>query len=111
MGSFFRYKELKVLSTSQRAHRSTTISWVAYQKKCGQQVKGGDSAPELCAGETSPGVLHPALEPSAQERHGPVGVDPEEGHKKNDQRNRTPLLGGKAEVIGTVHPAEDSGKT
>jgi len=45
----------------------------------------------LCSGETSPGVLRPALEPSAQERHGPVGVGPEEGHR-NDQRAGTPLL-------------------
>jgi len=56
-----------------------------------QQVKGGDSAPLLRSGETSAGVLHPALETSAQERPGPVGADPEEGHK-NDQRAGTPLL-------------------
>ncbi|KAK4819935.1 hypothetical protein QYF61_015556 [Mycteria americana] len=45
----------------------------------------------LCSGETSPAVLHPALEPSAQKRCGPVGVGPEERHK-NDQRAGTPLL-------------------
>jgi len=43
------------------------------------------------SGETPPGVLSSALEPSAQERQGPVGADPEEGHK-NDQRDGTPLL-------------------
>jgi len=32
----------------------------------------------LCSGATPPGVLCPALEPSAQERHGPVGAGPEE---------------------------------
>jgi len=47
-------------------------------EKCGQQGKGGDSAPLLCSGEISPVVLHPALEPSALEGHGPVGVGPEE---------------------------------
>jgi len=56
------------------------------QKQLGQQGKWGDSALLLCSGETPPGVLCPALEPSAQERHGPVGVGPEEGHK-NDQRD------------------------
>ncbi|KAK4816544.1 hypothetical protein QYF61_017745 [Mycteria americana] len=62
-----------------------------HQKKRGQQVEGGDSAPLLHSGETPPGVLHPALEPSAQETHGSVGVDPEEGHK-NNQWDGTPLL-------------------
>jgi len=60
-----------------------------HQKKWGQQAEGGESL--LCSGETSPGDLHPALEPSAQGRHGPVGVEPEKGHK-NDQRDGTPLL-------------------
>jgi len=44
----------------------------------------------LCSGETPPGVLC-RLEPSAQERHGPVGAGAEEGHK-NDQRAGTLLL-------------------
>jgi len=34
-----------------------------HQEKRGQQVKGDDSAPLLCSGETSPGVLCPPLEP------------------------------------------------
>ncbi|KAK4828047.1 hypothetical protein QYF61_023085 [Mycteria americana] len=62
-----------------------------HQKKGGQQVEGGDSAPLLCSGETPPGALPPALEPSAQERHGPVGAGPDEGHK-NDLRAGAPLL-------------------
>jgi len=49
----------------------------------------GDSDSILPSGKTPFGVLHPALEPPAQER--PVGAGPEEGHK-NDQRNGTPLL-------------------
>jgi len=36
-----------------------------HQKKHGWRV--------LCAGEPSPGVLHPDVESSVQERHGPVG--------------------------------------
>jgi len=62
-----------------------------HQKKCGQQVKGGDSAPLLCSGDTPPAVLRPGLEPSAQERQGPVGAGPEEG-QKGDQRDGTHLL-------------------
>jgi len=45
----------------------------------------------LFSGETPPGVLCPALEPSAQERHGPVGAGSEEDHK-NYQRDGAPLL-------------------
>jgi len=52
-----------------------------HQEKRGQQVKGGDSAPLLWSVETSPQVLHPSLEPPAQERHGPVGAGPEEATK------------------------------
>jgi len=49
-----------------------------HPQQCGQQLKGGDSAPLLRSGETPPGVLCPALEPSAQDRPGAVGADPEE---------------------------------
>jgi len=76
------------------------------QEECGQQGKGGDSSPLLCSGETSPGVLCPALEPSAQERHGPVGEVPEDINK-DDPRAGAPLLCGKAERVGTVQPGEE----
>ncbi|PKU45209.1 hypothetical protein llap_4510 [Limosa lapponica baueri] len=62
-----------------------------HQKKHGQQVKGGHSAPLICSHKTPPGDLLPALESSAQEGHGPVGTGPEEGHK-DDQRAGAPLL-------------------
>ena len=39
----------------------------------------------LCSGEASPGILHPDVESSAQERHGAVGARPEEVHQ-NDLR-------------------------
>ena len=52
-----------------------------HQKKHGQQVERGDSALLLPSGEISPGVLHTGLGPSAQGRHGPVGVGPEEATK------------------------------
>jgi len=54
------------------------------QKQHGQQVEGGDSAPLLRSGETPPGVLRPALEPSAQKRH---GFKVKEGRFRLDVRN------------------------
>jgi len=52
-----------------------------HKKKCGQQVKGGDPAPLLCANETLSGALRPDANSSVQERHGYAEMCPEEGHK------------------------------
>ena len=41
--------------------------------------------------DSPPGVLCPALGPSAQERHGPVGAGPEDGYE-DDKRHGAPLL-------------------
>ena len=80
-----------------------------HHKKCGQHVNGGDSASLLCFYEAPPHpawmVLCPAVEPSAQEGHGAAGAGPKETHK-NDLRDGTHLLWGKAERIGTVQPGE-----
>ena len=67
-----------------------------HQEKHGQQVKGGHSAPLLRSGESPPEVLRPGLEPSAQDRHGPVGAAPEEAtemikgleHVSHEERRR-----------------------
>ena len=77
-----------------------------HQRKSGEQVEGGDPAPLLCSGETSPGVLHPDVEFSVQERCGPVGACPEKGHK-NDPRDGTPPPRGQAERPGAVKPGEE----
>ncbi|KAM6355122.1 uncharacterized protein O3Q21_002210 [Podargus strigoides] len=65
-------------------------SWL-HQRKCGQHVNEGDSAPGLHSGGTLPAIQCAALETHGQERHGPVGGCSEEGHKSG-QMDGTPLL-------------------
>ena len=77
-------------------------------KESGQQVKGGDSAPLLHSGETSPGVLCPALVPSAPQQTWTCWSRSRGGHQ-NDLRDGTPLLWGKAERVGVVQPGEEKG--
>ena len=77
-----------------------------HQEKRGHQIKGRDPPPLLRSGETPPGVLPPAVEPSPQERHRPVGVRPEEGHK-TDLKPGTPLQWGNTERAGAVQPGEE----
>jgi len=88
------------------AHSPEGQPYLGLHQKSGQQVKGGDSAPLLCSGETSPGVLCPALEPPAQEGHEPFGVGPEKGNE-NDQGDGAPLRRGQAERVGALQPGEE----
>jgi len=80
--------------------RKPTVSWAA-SKEVWPAGWGSDRTLLLCADEASPGVLRPDVESSVQERHGPAGVCPEEGHK-NDPRDETRLLWGQAERPGAV---------
>ena len=52
-----------------------------HQKWGSQQDVGGDYFPLLCSCEVPSRALHPGPAPSARDRHGAVGVGPEEGHK------------------------------
>jgi len=73
-------------------HSSESIQYTGlHQNKCSQQREGGDPTPLLCNGDTSPGVLHLDMESSVQQRCGPVGMHPQEGHR-NDPRDGTTLL-------------------
>ena len=77
-----------------------------HQKQSGQQVKRGDPAPLISSGKTSPDILHPDVETSEQDRHGPVGVPPKKRHK-NDSRDGTPTLQEQAERSGDVQHGEE----
>jgi len=57
----------------------------------GSSPEQSDSAPLLRSGESPPRVLHPDLQPPAQERHGPVEAGLEKGHE-NDPRAGAPHL-------------------
>jgi len=85
--------------------RRPTVSWAA-SREAWPAGRGRCLCPATCSYEAPPGVLRPAPESSAQERHGPVGTGPEEG-QKNDQRSGTPLLRGQAERVGAVQPGEE----
>ena len=61
--------------------RKPTRSWAA--SKEWPAVKGRSSCLLLCPTELSPGVLHPDVESSVQERCGPVGTHPKEGHRND----------------------------
>ena len=89
--------------------RRPTDPWAA-SPAAWAQGEGGDSAPLPLSGETPPGVLRPALEPSAQDRPGAAGAGPEEAPAMI-RGARAPLLGGKAGRAGAAQPEEGSRKT
>ena len=79
-----------------------------YQRKGGQQGKGGDFLPLFCLYKAMSRVLHPGLGPSAQEGCEVFGVIPEEGHK-DGQRAGAPLLWRQAEGARHVQSGEEKG--
>jgi len=83
----------KLNTTQQCALAAQKVSHIlGYIKKgMDNRLREVYSAPLLCSGVTPLGVLRPPLEPSALERHGPVGAGPEEGYK-HDPRGGAPLL-------------------
>ena len=84
--------------------RKPTVPWAALKEPW--PAGRGRSSSQYCAGEATPGVLHPDVETSVQERCGLDGVCPEEGHK-NGRRDGTPFLQGQAERAGAVQSVEE----
>lgn len=73
-------------------------------ERCGQQIDGGDSASLPLSDETSPGVLHPPLGPSAWEGHGAAGASLEEAMK---MIRGWEYLSMKADSVGAVQPGKE----
>lgn len=95
------------LSCAQ-AVQTPPVSWLDPQQ-CGQQVKGGDSAPWLCSGEAPPALLHPPLGPPLKEDMDLL-EQVQRGHK-DAQRAGAPLLWGQAGRAGRVQHGEGSRDT
>jgi len=80
------------LDMSSNVHsrpRKSTVSWAA-STAVWPAGQGSDPALLLYTGEASPGVLHPDVESSVQERHGAIGGCPEEGHRNDSQDGTSP---------------------
>ena len=80
------------------------------KRSVASRFEGGDSAPLVCSGEIPAGVLRPALEPSAQERHGAVGAGPEEATKKIQGLEHLSYKE-QAERVGVIQPGEQKALT
>ena len=90
------------------AQKANLILGCIQKKKSDQQGKGGGAAPLLCAGESSPGVLHPDGESSVQEMWRCWSASRGEPQKKkSDPRDVTPPLCGQAEKAGAFQPGEE----
>lgn len=81
----------------QEAQWDPGLHW----EECGQQVKGADPPPPLGPGEATPGVLHPVLGSSRQERQGTPGEGPVKG-PEDDEGFGASLLQRETERAGPV---------
>ncbi|KAJ7396423.1 hypothetical protein BTVI_145404 [Pitangus sulphuratus] len=107
--SNFAQKDLEVLM-DEKLNMNQQYALTTQKTNCilGHIKRGVASrsvVPLLCHREAPSEVLHPGLGSSAEERHQPIRVDPEEGHK-DDQKDGAPLLQRKAERGGVVQHGE-----